>query len=87
MSVHDLLDLEQGVWIDRERLTEAGLAPPLRVVVREGEIRIVAAAEETPEAAPVDGWDVFRSLGSDAPHGRLKDAAADHDRHLYGKRQ
>jgi hypothetical protein len=31
------------------------------------------------------GWDVFLSLGKDAPKGKLQDASVDRDRYLYAK--
>ena len=32
-----------------------------------------------------EAWEAFRRMGQDAGPGRLPDAAAQHDRYLYGK--
>ena len=88
MSVLEVEEMETGIWIDQESLREAGLTLPIRVIVDAGEIRIVpASAVEATPAPNADAWDAFRSLGSDAHPGQLRDAASEHDRYLYGKQR
>ncbi len=88
MQEQQRLVVQQGVWIDEQWIREAGLGPQLRVLISPGEIRILPAPEsaEFPRET-VKGWEIFRRLGDDAPVGRLADAAAEHDRYLYGKDQ
>ncbi len=88
MQEQQQLIVQQGVWIDEQWIREAGLGPQLRVLIRPGEIRILPAPEnnELPKEATY-GWEIFRCLGDDAPTGRLADAAAEHDKYLYGKEQ
>ena len=86
MSEQKVLEIQQGIWIDEQWIHHAQLGTPLRVVVRPGEIRIVGTAADAEQAdLSVQGWNVFRSLGRDAPSGRLPDAAEKHDHYLYGK--
>jgi len=96
MQDQEMLEVQQGIWIDERRIRDAGLGTRLQVVVRPGEIRILpvpaehvswtdstgAERQESPK-----GWEVFRSLGRDAQPGRLPNAAVEHDRYLYGKGQ
>jgi hypothetical protein len=81
------IEVQQGVWIDREWIKHAGLSGPLRILIRPGEIRIVAEPGMREIREGVTGWDVFRSLGDDAPQGRLHDAATKHDSYLYKEEQ
>ncbi len=82
-----VLEIQQGIWIEEELLRNAGLGQHLQVVVRPGEIRISSLSAKTEGPGPAaDGWDIFRSLGQDAPSGRLSNAAIEHDRYLYGKK-
>ena len=39
----ETLSLQHGIWIDRQRLAEAGLHDQVQITVRRGEIRIRAA--------------------------------------------
>ncbi len=48
MKRQETVNLQQGIWIDRQRLADAGLAEPLEITVTPGEIRIRPAP-----AAPV----------------------------------
>lgn len=87
MHNREVLEVEQGIWISERRIREAKLGTRLQVVVRPGEIRILPMPAD-PETEPsARGWDAFRSLGRSAEPGRLSDAAAAHDRYLYGKDQ
>ena len=86
MAERTTLALQQGVWIDKERLAGAGLQDPLEVTVQPGEIRIRAAKPSGPTESEAV-WDVFCSLGCDAQAGRLSDPSAEHDRYLYGTGQ
>lgn len=86
MAHPELIAVQQGVWIHERWLRDAGLGQRLQVEVQPGEIRIRPAPQEAmPEAPSEAAWEVFRSLGRDAKPGRLKEAAAEHDRYLYGK--
>ena len=31
------------------------------------------------------GWEIFKQMGRNAEHGKLPNAAEDHDKYLYGK--
>lgn len=87
MEKKQILNVRQGVWIDEQWLHKAGLGPRLQVEMKPGEIRIHAASEITEEAKPSKkGWETFHTLGNNAVIGRLKNAAQNHDRYLYGKR-
>ncbi len=87
MQDREVLEVQQGIWISESRIREAKLGTRLQVVVQPGEIRILPMPAE-PETEPsATAWDVFRSLGRAAEPGRLSDAAAEHDRYLYGKKQ
>ncbi len=80
------LEVQQGLWIAEQWLQSAGLGHHVQVLVERGEIRIIAAipeAEATNDSE--EGWNVFRTLGNDAPVGKLSDASINHDRYLYGK--
>jgi len=80
--------MQTGIWIDPDSLREAGLSLPVRTIVNQGEIRIVPAVTQDAVTTPgSDAWDAFRSLGSDAPAGRLQDAASEHGPYLYGKKR
>jgi hypothetical protein len=79
------LEVRQGIWIDKEWLKNAGLGGQLHVLVQPGEIRILPGTGTPKQAGTTLGWDVFRTLGDDATPGQLPDAAADHDRYLYGQ--
>lgn len=88
MPEQQVLEVQQGIWIDERWLREAGLGSRLQVVVQPGEIRILAGPTEVEQQEPSEqGWEVFRSLGRDAQPGQLQNAAAEHDRYLYGKGQ
>jgi len=81
----ELLEVQHGIWIDEQLIRDAGLGGRLRIVVEPGEIRILPSIEETEPQDSSKGWEIFRTLGNDAPAGHLKNAAEDHDRYLYGK--
>ncbi len=88
MSEQPVLEVQQGIWIDKRWLRDAGLGSRLQISVQPGEIRIVAAPTEAEQKEPSEqGWEVFRSLGCDAQAGQLQNAAIEHDRYLYGKVQ
>lgn len=81
------LEVQQGIWIDERWLQSAGLGSRLQVFVLSGEIRIVTApAEKAPQNPIEEGWAVFRSLGKNAPFGKLANVSKEHDRYLYGKK-
>ena len=85
MSDHEVLNVQQGIWINEQWIRNAGLGTRLQVVVRPGEIRILPVPDEAERPESPKGWEVFRSLGRDAQPGRLPNAAIEHDRYLYGK--
>ncbi len=89
MSTTRSLEVQQGIWIDKEWLRSAGLGSQLQVTVQSGEIRIVAAPAEIESQTPSEkGWSIFRSLGrNNAQSGKLQNASLHHDRYLYGKGQ
>ena len=82
-----VVEVQQGIWIDERWLRNAELGSRLQVVIQPGEIRIQAApAGEKQQGLSKAGWDVFRSLGQDAQPGRLQNAAEEHDRYLYRRK-
>lgn len=86
MIEEKVLETQSGVWIEEGFLRKAMLGPRLKVAVEEGEIRITAApGNGEVETGSELAWDVFREIGNDAQPGRLENAAAEHDRHLYEK--
>ena len=88
MVEYQIVDVQQGIWMDERWLRSAGLGARLQVVVQPGEIRLRAVSIEEEQVARSEaGWEVFRLLGQDAPTGRFSNAAADHDQYLYGIRQ
>lgn len=87
MPGRQVLEVQQGIWIDEQWLRSAGLGHRLQVVVLPGEIRILSMPQVEQQEASEVGWDVFRSLGHDAQPGQLPNAAVGHDRYLYGKNQ
>jgi hypothetical protein len=40
-------------------------------------------SRESEQAEPLDGWNVFLSLGEDAVEGNLENPSINHDRYLY----
>jgi hypothetical protein len=85
MVDQEVLEVQQGIWIDEQWIRNAGLGTRLQVVVRPGEIRILPVRDESERQESSKGWEVFRSLGRDTQPGRLPNAAVEHDRYLYGK--
>jgi len=87
MSAQKVLEVQQGIWIDEQWIRNAGLGIRLQVIVQPGEIRILPVMDEVERRESPTGWEVFRSLGRDAQPGRLANAAVEHDRYLYEKKQ
>ena len=87
MSAQKVLEVQQGIWIDEQWIRNAGLGIRLQVIVQPGEIRILPVMDEVERRESPTGWEVFRSLGYDAQPGRLANAAVEHDRYLYEKKQ
>jgi hypothetical protein len=86
MEKKQILNVRQGVWIDKRWLHKAGLGSRLKVEMRTGEIRIQTASEMPEDIKPSKkGWNTFRVLGNNAAVGCLKNAAENHDHYLYGK--
>jgi hypothetical protein len=85
MSDGKVLEVQHGIWIDEQWLHDADLGTQLQVMVKPGEIRIIRTPDDAEGRESSRGWEIFRSLGQDAQPGRLPDAAAEHDRYLYGK--
>ena len=86
MQEKQILDITQGVWIDKRFLHKAGLGSRLQIEMGTGEIRIRTASEIAEEIKPSGkGWNTLKTLGDDAVSGCLKNAAQNHDRYLYGK--
>ena len=86
MKQGQIIDVSQGVWIDARWLHKAGLGSRVQIEMKTGEIRILAASTTVEESKPSQkGWNTFETLGDNAVAGRLKNAAENHDRYLYGK--
>ena len=47
-------------------------------------VRVILSVPDTEPRAMEEAWDLFRQMGRQAGAGRLSDAAAGHDRYLYG---
>ena len=87
MSTTQILEVREGVWIEEKWIRSAGLGKQLQVIVQAGEIRILAApSKPASHTASQKGLSALRSLGKNAPKGKLSNVSVDHDRHLYGKR-
>ncbi len=94
-SMPNVLEIQQGIWIDEQLLRRAGVGAQCQVVVQPGEIRIIplAVSSESPSLegeqsnATDVAWHVFRSLGRNAPPGKLPNTSTDHDRYLYGNKR
>ena len=91
MTNRQLLDVQQGIWIDKQWLQQAGLGGHLQILVQQGEIRILAAPQEEKQSdSSAKIWteearEVFRSLGDDAVPGKLENTSLNHDLYLYGE--
>jgi hypothetical protein len=85
MPDQEVLEVQQGIWIDEQWIRNAGLGTHLQVVVRPGEIRIIPVLDEAERPESPKCWEIFRSLGRDTQPGRLPNAAVEHDRYLYEK--
>jgi len=48
MTGRQIITLQQGIWIDRQRLAEAGLGNELEIAIQPGEIRIRSAEPHEP---------------------------------------
>jgi hypothetical protein len=83
--LQEVLEVQEGIWINGQWIRDAGLGHRLQVIVKPGEIRILPGGPEAELELPARGWDTFRSLGNDAQAGALDNAAMDHDRYLYRK--
>ena len=87
MPIKQILNVSQGVWIDKRWLQKAGLGSRLQVEMRTGEIRIQTASKTNEDIEPSEkGWHTFQTLGDNAVAGSMKNAAQNHDHYLYGKR-
>ena len=76
--------LQQGLYIEQKWLEKAGLDDKVKIVIQEGEIRILSASMATNKKEEA-GWDVFLSLEKDAPTSKMTDVSTNHDRYLYQK--
>jgi len=86
MSTKQVLEVQQGIWIDEQWLQSAGLGSRLQVIVQSGEIRILSAPTKiASQTSSEKAWNVFRALGRNARIGKLPNAGVEHDRYLYGK--
>lgn len=86
MSEQQILEVQQGIWIDASWLKKAGNGSSIEIVIELGEIRIQTATFNDLEVKDSqDGWDVFLSLEADAPVGKLQDVSSNPDRYLYNK--
>lgn len=84
MTQTQIVELEQGLWIQQNWLKQAGLDDKVQIVIQQGEIRILAAITSLNQNQE-KGWDVFLSLEKDAPKGQVADISTNHDNYLYQK--
>jgi hypothetical protein len=49
-------------------------------------VQVVLSVPEKEREEVKKAWDLFRQMGQDAAPGRLSNAAAEHDRYLYGRK-
>jgi len=85
MPNRDVVKVQRGIWIDEQRIRDAGLGTRIEIIVQAGEIRILPVSAEAEQRESPKGWQVFRSMGRDASPGQLPNSAVEHDRYLYGK--
>jgi hypothetical protein len=85
MKQQETIAVRKGIWIDQQRLADAGLGDEVMIAVQPGEIRIITPVTQ-PSDRPQGSWDVFRSLGQEAQPGELVDPSTNHDRYLYERR-
>ena len=79
MSSTQVLEVQQGIWIDEQWLQSAGLGSRLQVIVQSGEIRIVSAQTKSVSQPPsAKAWSVFRSFGKNARVGKLQNSSRHH---------
>ncbi len=84
MPEQQIVNIQQGIWIDSTLLKKADLGSHFQVVVQTGEIRIVKASPKIESSNGGEkGWEVFLSLLADASPGKLLNASVNHDRYLY----
>jgi hypothetical protein len=84
MTQSQVIELEQGPWIQPQWLKEAGLNDKVQIVIQEGEIRLLRALA-TSNLKEEEGWEMFLSLEKDAPTGQITDVSANYDNYLYQK--
>ncbi len=91
MAEQPILDVQEGIWIDKRWLQQAGLGERLQIAIVQGEIRILAAPEAQKLSDSAESvWteeatETFCSLWRDAEPGKLHNASENHDLYLYGK--
>jgi hypothetical protein len=67
MQIKQILNVSQGVWIDKRWLQKAGLGSRLQVEMRTGEIRIQTASKTNEDIESSEkGWHTFQTLGDNA---------------------
>jgi hypothetical protein len=54
MQTKQIINVRQGVWIDRRWLQKAGLGSRLQVEMRAGEIRIQTASKNNKDIGPTE---------------------------------
>jgi len=81
MTQRQTVAVQQGIWIDRQRLAEAGLDDELEIAVHPGEIRIRSAHADTSCQTEVTDEPLLRLAGvlSGSPL-----SADEIERELYG---
>ena len=84
MTQSQVIELEQGLWIQPQWLKEAGLNDKVQIVIQEGEIHLKRASD-TSNLKQEEGWEMFLSLEEDAPTGQITDLSVNHDNYLYQK--
>lgn len=81
MSTKQIAAIQQGVWIDSQRLAEAGLNGELEITVQPGEIRI-RMSEPKEDGPPVAADDLILRLAGTLTGPPCSSAEIDCD--LYG---
>ena len=84
MLAKQVVEVKQGIWIDKQWLRSAGLKNHLQVIIGKGEIRPTSASDEN-KVNYTRGWNIFQTLEDDAQAGKLQNAAVEHNRYLYEK--
>ena len=64
MGSHEKIGMQHGIWIDQQRLRDAGLLGHLEIIVQSGEIRIQSAEPVTTSAGDGNDQSLLKLAGT-----------------------